>query len=241
MTGSESGLGDLSLLLRLSPRNYRTSELVVLWDVFLGVKFPTGDSDRLGDEHHEMPAEEDAHDGEHDAEDEHEGMHHEHHSFSPRHGDEDHGVASGVHGHDLTLGSGSYDFPFGASVVVVQDKWLGEAEASYFFRTEGDFGYRYANDFLWGLGVGYYVLSMGDSTMVAKIRLSGEYKDKDEQDGVQQDDTGIRSVFWGPTVSFTFGDSLGADVGAEFPIQVNATGYQLIPSYRLKAALSYRF
>jgi len=230
--GSEAGVGDLSLLARISPANYRSAEVSVFWDFFAGIKLPTGDSDRLAEElEHHSEEEEGGHDEEHHHQDKH----------SLRHGGESHGTVSAVHGHDLALGSGSYDFPFGGRVLVVAGKWLADADLSYTFRTGGDFGYCYDNHFIWGAGAGYYVLSGHSSTVVAKLSLSGERKGKDEAFGVKQDDTGVHSVFWGPAVAVTFGESLSSEFGADFPIDVNNNGLQAVPSYRLKAAVSYRF
>jgi hypothetical protein len=234
--GSESGVGDLTVLGKISPYNYRSGEVNVVWHLFAGIKLPTGDSDRLAEElsesHHEDAGHEEVG---HDEE-----MVSDHHSEF-RHGDEEHGVASAIHGHDLALGSGSYDFPFGGSVLVVADKWLADADFSYTFRTGGDFGYRYDNDFMWRSGVGYYFLSSHTTTLYGKVSLSGEYKGKDEASGVRQDDTGIRSLFWGPSIGATFGDSLSAELGGEFPLDINNTGLQAVASYRIKAALTYRF
>ena len=239
-SGRESGVGDLSLIGKISPYNYRRGDVNVVWHLFAGIKLPTGDSDRLAEElsesHHDDGGQEDVgHEEGHEEE-----MGSDSHSEF-RHGGEEHGVASAIHGHDLALGSGSYDFPFGGSVFVVADKWLADADLSYTFRTGGDFGYRYDNDFMWRSGVGYYFLSSHTTTLYGKVSLSGEYKGKDEASGDRQDDTGIRALFWGPSIGATFGDSLSAELGGEFPLDINNTGLQAVASYRIKAALTYRF
>jgi hypothetical protein len=238
--GTESGIGDLTVLGKIAPYNYRSSDLNVVWHLFAGLKLPTGNTDRLAEEFSDSHHEDEEH--EDDSADHGDADHDEaeHHSDA-RHGDESHGPVGAIHGHDLSLGSGSYDFPFGGSVLVVAGKWLADADLSYTFRTGGDFGYRYDNDFLWRAGAGYYCLSSDTSTLFAKLSLSGEIKGKDEASGVRQDDTGIRSIFWGPTVGAVIGESLSADLGAEFPLDINNTGLQAVASYRLKAALSYRF
>src|SRR5436309_479918 len=53
---------------------------------------------------------------------------------------------SGIHGHDLTLGSGSYDGIVGTMFFVRQQRFFFTARAQYAIRTRGDFGYQFADD-----------------------------------------------------------------------------------------------
>jgi hypothetical protein len=55
-------------------------------------------------------------------------------------------IASGIHGHDLTLGSGSWDGVVGTSVFARYKRVFLGASAQYTIRTRGDFGYEFAND-----------------------------------------------------------------------------------------------
>src|SRR5262245_44402782 len=87
--GTESGLGDVSLLANWIPYHREKMHYPFAWHILGGIKFPTGDTDRLGEELEEEPE-----------------MHHD---------GEDHD-ASGIHGHDLTLGSGSFDGIVGTSL-----------------------------------------------------------------------------------------------------------------------------
>jgi len=54
---------------------------------------------------------------------------------------------SGIHGHDLALGSGSVDGIVGTGVFARRQRVFLSANAQYAIRTKGDFDYRYANDF----------------------------------------------------------------------------------------------
>src|SRR5215471_14187021 len=76
-SGSESGIGDVSLLGTLTPYQKFTDNFAFNWNFLGGVKFPTGSTARLHEEFNEP--------------------------------EEPVGPPSGIHGHDLTLGSGSYD------------------------------------------------------------------------------------------------------------------------------------
>src|SRR5207302_6134331 len=53
---------------------------------------------------------------------------------------------SGIHGHDLTLGSGSFDGIVGAGIFTRWKRLFLTANAQYAIRTQGDFDYQFAND-----------------------------------------------------------------------------------------------
>src|SRR5205085_5591808 len=82
--GHESGIGDLSLLGVFTPLRVEHMHSTFNWSVFGGLKFPTGDSDRLREELKEIEI-----------------------PGAPE---------SGIHGHDLALGSGSYDEVIGTGM-----------------------------------------------------------------------------------------------------------------------------
>src|SRR5262249_15136072 len=145
-----------------------------------GIKLPTGDASRLREEAEET--------------DEHS---HE------KHLGEEHEIPSGVHGHDLALGSGSFDYILGSSGLVGSGKLYTLYDVQYTIRTEGDFSYRYQNDLLWNLGVGRYFITSHKGTLSLRTNLSGEYKGMDRLDGAIATDTGIFSLFLGPEAVFT--------------------------------------
>ncbi len=241
--GNESGIGDMSVLLLWSPLQFRNGQSTASVQVFSGLKLPTGDGDRLREElsmdHHSgdeiVPGEDDDHS-------------HEDHfghvdAFVARHGgghDED-GMVSAIHGHDLALGSGSVDIPFGLASHVTYSRLLAEAQVQYMLRTRGQYDYEYGDDFLWSGGLGGYVYLEHDSSVALKVALSGEYKRKDSIGSETFDDTGMRSVFWGPEVAVSLDSGFTADLGVDFPLDVNTSDVQITPDYRMRAALSYRF
>jgi hypothetical protein len=49
------------------------------------------------------------------------------------------------------------------------------------------------------------------------------------------------SVFIGPELSYTWKEHLSAELGAEFPVVSDNSALQLVPDYRVKAAVFWRF
>src|SRR4051794_12150654 len=82
--GTESGLGDISLLGSFVPYHHDGVDTTFSWTLLGGVKFPTGSTDRIKEEFNEN--------------------------------DDPNAPPSGIHGHDLTLGTGSYDGIVGTSI-----------------------------------------------------------------------------------------------------------------------------
>jgi hypothetical protein len=212
--------------------------------LFAGLELPSGDAERLGEE-----AEEDHH----DEEDPPPGF------FPPRtpgagslprfrarHDEEPGGIESGVHGHDLALGSGSVDGIIGGQIFASWRRLFFNGTIQYLLRTEGDFDYRYADDLIWSSGLGTF-LAMGhdlgrrDYTFGVRAVLSGESKGKDTLDGDDLDDTAITSMFVGPGITFTWGDSLSADVTGELPVLLNNSALQIVPDYRIRGGITWRF
>ena len=71
--------------------------------------------------------------------------------------------------------------------------------------------------------------------------LSGETKGFDTQAGETATDTGITALYVGPGFDFTWGSSLSAEIGADLPVILNNSSYQIVPDFRLRAALVWRF
>jgi hypothetical protein len=149
--------------------------------------------------------------------------------------------ASGIHGHDLALGSGSYDGIVGTSLFASWEKLFVSGALQYNIRSRGDFDYRYANDLAWHVKPGGYLWLTHSNALGLQLVLSGEIKGKDDLAGVTAEDTGMTSVFAGPELSYTWKEKLSAEVGAEFPLVNDNTALQLVPDYRIKAAVTWRF
>ncbi len=226
--GTESGLGDISLLGKVvlfqiesggwrkvnfddpkSPRIEVHEPDFTLDGVFIGgLKFPTGDSSRLKEEFHEVEME-----------------------GAPE---------SGIHGHDLTLGTGSYDGIFGGQVSLRYKNFFFQQELQFTLRGDGLHQYHFANDLTWSGGPGYYFVRNPRVIAGLQMVISGEYKDVDRFRGDVAEDTGITSVFAGPRVLFSLG-RLSAELAAEFPLTIDNTALQVVPDYRLTGAIALRF
>ena len=180
--GTESGLGDVSLLGKLvlfhytsagrrevqfedskSPRLVEHEPDFTLSGVFLsGVKFPTGDSSRIREEFNETEIE-----------------------GAP---------VSGIHGHDLTLGTGSYDALFGGQISLRYRNFFFQQDLQFTLRGDGLHQYHFANDLSWSGGPGYYFIRTPRAILGLQAVVAGEHKDVDRFRGDPAEDTGITSV-----------------------------------------------
>ena len=159
-----------------------------------------------------------------------------------KHGGDDHdGPISGIHGHDLVLGSGSTDFLVGTSAFWRSGRWYGAGDLQYAIRRSGDFDYRFGNDLQWTLSGGRYLVLEHDHTVSLQLNLSGEDKDYDELAGAELDDTHARMLFLGPQLDLTFGPRWSLEMRAEKPIETDNSAIQTTASWRLRAAFVARF
>jgi len=147
---------------------------------------------------------------------------------------------SGIHGHDLALGSGSYDGIIGTSAMFHWERAFVTAGAQYALRGSGSFGYGYADDFSWNVKPGGFLYLTDEATLGLQLALTGECKGKDTFMGAKADDTGITSVFLGPELSFTYKEHVSADLGVDFPVVLHNTALQAVPDYKLRAGLTVR-
>src|SRR5262249_26426514 len=68
-----------------------------------------------------------------------------------------------IHGHDLTLGTGSYDGIFGEQTSLRYKSFFFDASLQFTLRGDGDFQYHFANDLTWDGGPGYYFVRQRDT------------------------------------------------------------------------------
>jgi len=148
---------------------------------------------------------------------------------------------SGIAGHDLALGSGSFDGILGTDVYARWKRLFLSAGFQYAARTEGDFGHQYANDFTWAGGPGCYFLLTDDYSIALQALVSGESKGKDTNHGVPDEDSAVTSVFLGPQIDFTWSTRLSATLGVDIPVSIDNSGLQAVPDYRVHAAVTWRF
>ncbi len=226
--GTESGLGDISLLGSFilfqkeiggsrapdfsDPKNPRMvvheADFAASALLIAGIKFPTGSASRIKEEFDEVEI-----------------------PGAPE---------SGIHGHDLTLGTGSYDGIFGAQTSLRYRRFFVEADMQFTLRGNGAYDYHFANDLSWNGGPGYYVIRNERAVLGVQLSVSGEHKGVDRFRGEDAEDTGITSVFLGPRLVAAIGRVSG-ELGADLPVSIDNTALQAVPDYRLRASVAVRF
>jgi hypothetical protein len=148
---------------------------------------------------------------------------------------------SGVHGHDLTLGSGSFDGVLGSNLTTGWRRFLLTADIQYAIRSRGRIGYRFANDLQWNVGLGAYFFLNHTFTLAGQARVSGEHKGLDNLNGEPAVDTGITSVYLGPNLLFTWKNHLSASVGGDIPLVLDNTAFQIVPDYKIRGGVNWNF
>jgi len=257
-----AGIGDITLMANYVFVRHISERFNFVWSGFAGIKLPTGSTRRLAEEtredhRHGAAAEETPAESEHDAHEESgAGAHEESGTHAVRHvvhagvvhdeGEEAHAAAeslpeSGIHGHDLSLGSGSWDGVIGTTLFVQSRRAFFSGTVQYAIRTEGDYDYQYANDLIWNGGPGLFLALEEDYTIAVQANCSGEHKPRDRFRGERSEDTGITAVYLGPEISATWKDRVSVVVGADFPVHIDNTALQIVPDYRLRAAVTVRF
>lgn len=207
--GTESGLGDVSLVGHGIAYQHLSGAFTMTWNVLAGIKFPTGDTRRIAEEFNEVVV-----------------------PGAPE---------SGIHGHDLTLGSGSYDGVVGSGIYTRWRRVFFSADLQYLIRSKGDFDYQFADELTWNGGPGWLFALNDDFTLSLQANISGEWKERDTFQGGKADDTGITSVYLGPQLSATWGEKLSAEIGVDIPVSIDNTALQSVPDYRMRAAVTWHF
>ncbi len=150
-------------------------------------------------------------------------------------------LPDGIGGHDLALGSGSVDGIVGMGFLVRWKRVFLNGQMQYAIRTQGDFGHRYANDWTWNGGPGAFVWLGEMATVALQVVTSGESKDMDTLGGVVDEDSASTVLYLGPQLNFTWGGSLNAQLGADLPVSLANSGLQVVPDYRIHAAVTWKF
>jgi hypothetical protein len=223
--GTEAGLGDAILLGKLLLLRKDTEDSSFTWSLLAGVKFPTGSTSQLREETQALSRLVNSGGGTH-------GI---------THSGTMNGITteSGIHGFDLTLGSGSFDARVGTSVFYRHKRAFFNAAVQYAITTEGDYGYRFANDLTWDGGPGYYLLQDATRSLALEAAFSGEHKGADTYADQRVDATGFTAVYIGPKLSYTWKDRLSAHLGVDFPVSVSNSGLQAVPGTRVRAGFTW--
>jgi hypothetical protein len=209
------------LIGRLTLLNLSEMKRGIVINVLAGIKFPTGDTDRLKDEVEQtrifdalLPP-------------------------GTSHDPLSHGV-SGVHQHDLSPGSGSFDGVFGLTLNSRWDRWFLSAQAQYYLRTErGDF--EFGDELLVSGGPGAYVLLDENSTLSLQANTAYETTARSRVLGRISDRTGMTAWYLGPQLSFTWTSHFSAQAGVDFPLRISNNGFQNVPDYRIHGGFTWRF
>lgn len=210
---TDHGIGDISLIGNWSFLNYESGDFLSIAGASAGFKLPTGETDVL------------------------ENLANENEEELFKH----HPIASASGGRALTFGSGSYDYILGLNFYSRYQRYLLLSNLQYTIRTEGDFDYEFADDYLFSFGPAYYFLLENDFTVAGGVMLSGEFKGKDKQESELVSGSQISNYYIGPQLLFTIDDNLSAELSFDFRISGEDLNATVVPETRLRAGLAYRF
>lgn len=216
-TGKSEGLGDLALVLRWTPWAVQKMTHSVRFNLFGGVKAPTGDTRRLREDVQQEAFFDQV--------------------FGPGH---DH-TFSAVHSHDLALGSGSYDGIFGATANARWKKLFGTAEAQYYLRTHGELDFKFGDAVMLSGGPGMYVVVGSAFTLGVQGVMRYENTERSLYGSKPSGQTGMREIYAGPEVFVTAGPSFSAKFGGDLPVDIRNNGLQIVPDWRVHASVTWSF
>lgn len=152
-----------------------------------------------------------------------------------------HHVPSGIHEHDLALGSGSTDWLLGADAGWKRGRLFARVHAQHKLRRPGAFAYRLADETTWEFGAGGYVVLTHQHSLALQALFTTDHKGLDRLAGVSQTDTGASVRYLGVRVTGTLGRHLAADAALELPVRIRTSGTMVVPDYRIRAAFNWRF
>jgi hypothetical protein len=187
-----------------------------------GVKFPTGDTDRIADEAEQTRIFD---------------------SFLPPgtpHDPLGHAI-SGVHQHDLSPGSGSFDGIFGFTIRSRWGRSFLNAEFQYYLRTEGQSTFHYGDELMVSGGPGAYLLLGKRHTLSLQANAAYDTMARDQLFGRVSNRTGMSAWYLGPQLALTLGNQFSTVAGVDVPLHITENGLQNVPDYRFHASLVWRF
>jgi len=239
-TGSETGFGDLSLLLSYAALARTRESGVFRLSTLGGVKLPTGNADRLGEE--PPPRTLDPNEVR-DRLNENMGFRRAPNalrSVRQAHLGPDGSLISGIHDHDLSLGTGSVDPVFGLQLLWTWRRAVLTGHAQYVLRTEGSYDYEFADEMTASLNPGAFVLLNHRHSLAFHFATTLESKGKDTQRGQRVQDTALTAVYLGPGLHFTWGSALSLDFALDLPAYLDNSDLQIVPDFRLRAGMVWR-
>lgn len=152
-----------------------------------------------------------------------------------------HHVPSGIHDHDLTLGSGSTDWLIGADAGWRRGRLSARLQVQRKLRRPGAFDYRLADETNWEFGAGGQVLVTGEHSLAVQAIFVTDRKGLDSLAGTAQTDTGASIRYLGARFTGTLGRRFEADFAFEVPVRIRTSGIMVAPDYRVRSAMNWRF
>lgn len=217
---SELSLGDIALVGRWTAWEKSDMEYSVALNLLAGVKFPTGDTDLVEDEVEQARIYDTL--------------------VPPPHDPLGHSI-SGVHQHEISPGSGSFDGIFGVTLNTRWKRFFFNSQVQYYLRTEGEDTFEYGDELIVSGGPGGYVLLNDGFTLSLQALAVYDTLARAELLGRKSDNTGMTAWYMGPLVTLTWGERFSANAGADLPISIANNGFQNVPNFRFHAGFSYRF
>lgn len=220
-SGTESGIGDLALIGRVTVVRVAEMEYSALLNLMGGVKFPTGNSDRVAEEVRTWRAYDQF--------------------FPPGHVDHDSLAFSPLHEHMLAPGSGSFDGIFGVSFSGRWQRAYATALAQYYLRTPGRADFEFGDEFMANAALGYYALLRDRYTLSVACAGYYETEARAKIDGRKSDHTGLTAWWVGPQINLTAGEHFSLIAAVDIPVSISNNGFQVVPDYRVHGGFSWRF
>ena len=220
--GSEFDLGDIALIGRWTVLAKREMKYDIIVNLLGGIKFPTGETDRLQNEVEQSEI---------------------FNALLPPgtpHDPLEHSLSS-VHQHDLSPGSGSFDGIFGVTLNGRWKRWFFNGQFQYSLRTEGEASFEYGDDLLVSGGPGRYWIANKHCSLSLQALATYETMAHDRLLGQTSARTGSTGWYFGPQINFTLGEHFSANAGVDIPLQITANGFQNVPDYRIHGGFSWRF
>lgn len=209
---SEFGIGDTSVVGSYSLYQENSPDWALNASTTVGIKLPTGDTGSIESSSLATDA------------------------TATKH----HPISGASGGRILTLGSGSVDYILGLQMFSRYQKVILSGYTQYAIRTEGDFDYEFADDFIWSFGPGYFINLSDQHSVAAKIALSGEHKNKDRLAGHKVIGSDFSNLYIGPELLATF-NNISAELGVDFRVSDEDREATIVPEYKVRAGIAYRF
>ena len=220
--GSVSGFGDVSVLAHWAPIHIQRSEFLATARFFGGISLPTGDSSRVLEEAAESGA---VASGQAEGEGASQASQ----------------LVSGIHGHDLTLGSGSVSGLFGVDTRLQWKRLFLTAGIEAVVHAKGAHGYTFADEMNFHGALGAFLVDGEAFNLALSAECTGSSKGQDVFQGVRATDTSSTIVYLGPQIAANWGKRYHAEVGVQFPVLRENSGVQAVPDYRVSATFGVRF